>query len=1549
MAVRGIWVPVYPSLQNFGATIVRGASGAARQASGAMTREFRRGGQQSGQAAGEATAAALRAQQSNIERASRQLAGARDAEADAAGAVRVAEAALEQTRNNANATATQIARAEERAEAARRAHNRTVEQVRSSEQQLEQTREGGASANRTVIRAEQQLVQARGAAANANGQVRVAEVALQDLRDRGVTDSARLAAAEERLERARRQAASAADNVRTRTLLLQNAQRQAEDSTDDLGDSQDEAGNSTEGFASRLGALTKQMGGLAAGAAGIAGIGATIAQSFDNEALNDKLAAQLGATPAMAKEFGGIAARIYGQAYGENLGEVNEALKGVWQQGLVDEDASTAQIENVTKSVMNLTSAFDQDLSGATAAVGSMLKNGLAPDAQSAMDILTRGFQQGADKGQDLLDTMTEYPALFKGLGLSGQEAMGLINQAMAAGARNSDFVADALKEFQIRAQDGSKTSATAYQQLGLNAEQMTAKMAAGGQGASEGLDMVLDRLRAMKDPVARNAAAVGLFGTKAEDLGDALFSMDPTTAVKSLGDVTGAAERMGNTLNDNAASRIESFKRTVQNLATTLAGGIIGALTKTAKFVNDNKVAFGALAAAISVFVLPALTQYAIAQARAAGASTWGAITRMAGAWRSMATAMNLSTLATNLQTSAMWRFTASLLANPLTWIVIAVVAAGVALWAFFTKTETGRKLWEKIWGGIKAAVSAVVNWFTQTAWPFMQGVFQKIGDIAMWLWHNAIEPAFNGIKTAIGFVIDHWKIFAGILLVFTGPVGIVIGILGFLQAKFGFVTAAIRVVGSVISWLWNNVAVPAFNGIKAVIGFWWAGVQIYFNAFRAVLSGVGAVIGWLWNNVAVPAFNGIKSVIDFFWSGASVTFGLIKQGIGWIGDKVVEVKDMAVNGFNAMVDFVKGLPGRIANAAKGMWDGFKDAFKSAINWIIDGWNSLQFKLPEIDTHIPGVGKIGGSTIGVPQIPRLATGGVAGVDRRGAVFGPGNGTDDFVLGIDPRTLMATAFVSNGEGVVKEKVMAKGGAAVVAGLNSGQLDPAMLENLPRYAEGGTVGKKRTPEEINNFPRQQGLEGSPYVWGGVHWGDCSGTQSAIARFAVGLDPWGGRFATGNEADALSGFGFKMGQGPAGSLRIGWKNGGPAGGHTAGTLPDGTNVEMGGNRGNGQVGGGAAAWNDSYFDTFAFLEVEPLKSRSETNPYENQKPGADTIPTAPNIDGTTTPGSTTTTGTESDKLPTMGEMVGKAATEQFDDLADFLGFKDTWLYDPNKLDISTGKDKAKESTESPNSGQSVSTATPGSNNTPTTKPKEGADKVQDAPTPAPGASQATVPPSTTQPPKSDKQLVQEQFKPYGWDTGQPWADVDWIVGKESGWRKDAKNPSSGAYGYFQFLGSTKDQYLPQAEPVAADIQGRAGAKYIKDRYTTPAGARAHWEANNWYDRGGVGVGTGLMAKNVLEPERVLSGRQTSAFEDMVEANFSPRVSNGSDVKVAIPTLGDDDNSTSGKRGGRGDAPLVGQLTVQAIDVDDQVRRINRTLRDVAKSDVLLGGWN
>ena len=67
-----------------------------------------------------------------------------------------------------------------------------------------------------------------------------------------------------------------------------------------------------------------------------------------------------------------------------------------------------------------------------------------------------------------------------------------------------------------------------------------------------------------------------------------------------------------------------------------------------------------------------------------------------------------------------------------------------------------------------------------------------------------------------------------------------------------------------SLTSYVWQNAIVPAFNGIKTVIGVWWSGVQVYFAVFKTALGVVGSVVTWLWTNVVVPAWDGIKSTIS-------------------------------------------------------------------------------------------------------------------------------------------------------------------------------------------------------------------------------------------------------------------------------------------------------------------------------------------------------------------------------------------------------------------------------------------------------------------------------------------------------------------------------------------------------------------------------------------------------------------------------------------------------------------------------------------------------------
>lgn len=315
------------------------------------------------------------------------------------------------------------------------------------------------------------------------------------------------------------------------------------------------------------------------------------ANAMDVEAGRSKLKAQLGLTAEEAAAMGQRAGQLYSQNYGDSLDDVNEALKAVTQgtKGMTAEQAG--DLDNLTADVLNLSSAYGVDVQDSVNAVAQMVKTGLAPSAEVATEILVRGFQEGNDKAGDLLDTFNEYPTSFRELGIGADQAMGLIKQGLDGGARSADLVADALKEFGIRSQDASDTSAEAFQKLGLNAKDMTAIFAKGGPEAAQGLDTVLDSLRGMQDPVERNAAAVALFGTQAEDLGDALFALDPSEAVGALGDVSGAAAQMGEDLGDNAKGKFESFKRTIE---TNVSGFLVDTvLPKVNEFLDAAKNAW--------------------------------------------------------------------------------------------------------------------------------------------------------------------------------------------------------------------------------------------------------------------------------------------------------------------------------------------------------------------------------------------------------------------------------------------------------------------------------------------------------------------------------------------------------------------------------------------------------------------------------------------------------------------------------------------------------------------------------------------------------------------------------------------------------------------------------------------------------------------------------------------------------------------------------------------------------------------------------------------
>ncbi|MGE3448691.1 MAG: hypothetical protein AB7H92_14050 [Microbacteriaceae bacterium] len=166
------------------------------------------------------------------------------------------------------------------------------------------------------------------------------------------------------------------------------------------------------------------------------------------------------------------------------------------------------------------------------------------------------------------------------------------------------------------------------------------------------------------------------------------------------------------------------------------------------------------------------------------------------------------------------------------------------------------------------------------------------------------------------------------------------------------------------------------------------WAAAQWLLNAAMSanpimlVVIAIAALVAAFilaWNHsetfraIVTGAFDAVLGIVQTVWRWVSENWPLLLAILtGPIGLAVKFI----VDNFDTIVGFVSGLPGRITNAASGMWDGIKDAFKSAVNWIIEKWNGLSFGIPGFDPPGPGP-SFPGFTIRVPQIARLAQGGI--------------------------------------------------------------------------------------------------------------------------------------------------------------------------------------------------------------------------------------------------------------------------------------------------------------------------------------------------------------------------------------------------------------------------------------------------------------------------------------------------------------------------------------------------------------------------------------------
>lgn len=349
--------------------------------------------------------------------------------------------------------------------------------------------------------------------------------------------------------------------------------------------------SAVEGMKGTISAASVAMGNLLAdlGKKALSSFSDTISSGDQfNQAIN-QMAASTGATGAELEGLRDVVKDVYGNNFGESYDDAANAVAEVSKQtGLMGDE-----LQKATESAFALGDTFGYEVNESTRAASALMTN-FGVSAEEAYNLIAVGAQNGADQNGDLLDTLNEYSAQYAALGLSADQFTQSLISGAESGAFSIDKVGDAVKGFNIRAKDGSDTSAEAFALIGMNAEDMTAKFAAGGDTAQEAFFQVVQALDAMEDPVAKNTAAVGLFGTQYEDLEANLLPM-----LASMEDASGTAYDALGQINevkyDDVGSAMEGLKRTIgsatldirSNLSSGLADAIGG-------FVNTLKTADG-------------------------------------------------------------------------------------------------------------------------------------------------------------------------------------------------------------------------------------------------------------------------------------------------------------------------------------------------------------------------------------------------------------------------------------------------------------------------------------------------------------------------------------------------------------------------------------------------------------------------------------------------------------------------------------------------------------------------------------------------------------------------------------------------------------------------------------------------------------------------------------------------------------------------------------------------------------------------------------------
>ena len=290
---------------------------------------------------------------------------------------------------------------------------------------------------------------------------------------------------------------------------------------------------------------------------------------------NDAIQKLEGTTGRVIPGAADLINNVYNSAWGDSKEAIAEVITEASKLAI-----SSDKLGDAVTTAFQVSDTGIGDTTEILRTMDSLVKNKLSPDFKSAGDLIVTGLQNGADRGQDLLDTFNEYGSTFAELKISGPGALALITSGLKVGVDNSDRIADAIRETGIRLREigTDKNIADAFKQLDdlsdVDLQGLLDAYNAGDISGDQFFTGFFDSLKQanQKDPQKASQIAATLVGTISEDFGPEAISQLSPKWDETMGALEGRAATASNTINNTLGTAITGLARTIETeVATTL------------------------------------------------------------------------------------------------------------------------------------------------------------------------------------------------------------------------------------------------------------------------------------------------------------------------------------------------------------------------------------------------------------------------------------------------------------------------------------------------------------------------------------------------------------------------------------------------------------------------------------------------------------------------------------------------------------------------------------------------------------------------------------------------------------------------------------------------------------------------------------------------------------------------------------------------------------------------------------------------------------------